>query len=257
MTRFVSKNLLFVLLVATSAQAAGITTADVRVHITGKGCEKLNDVYLVINGDDLDARWVKLNPDKDEGSCHWETNLGERGTISTSIASFSLRAGMMRSGCQRAGADEVRLRASIEFAYSGEGTFRNVKVKIAPPMIASYVRYVHPFAEDRNPIPCREIATFARGQGAISSTKFDDEDVFLHLGAFNPKRQPVGLLLNKVVVDDGTLVLTQDGVVYRMTVQRAKGQMRNAPALSSNAISLDIKILGDLKFERAEFQVIK
>jgi hypothetical protein len=133
-----------------------------------------------------------------------------------------------------------------------------VSVKIEPPMPVSYVRYVRPFAGDRIPgIPCREAATFAKGQGAINNAKLEEEDVYLHLGAFNPKRQPVGLLLNNIVVDTGTLVLTQDGVVYRMTVQRAKGQMRNTPTFSSNAISVDIKILGDLKFERAEFQVIK
>ena len=39
--------------------------------------------------------------------------------------------------------------------------------------------------------------------------------------------------------------------------QRVKGKVRSAPTISSNAISLDIKMLADLKFERAEFQVIK
>jgi hypothetical protein len=131
-----------------------------------------------------------------------------------------------------------------------------VKVKIEPPMITSYVRYVHPFEQDRNPIPCHEFATFAKGQGTISSTKFDDEDVYFDFGPFNAKQAP-GLPLKDIVVDDNTVLLTIDGVVYRLTVQRAKGKVMSAPTLSSNAISLNIKKLVDLKFQRAEFQVVK
>ncbi|HEV7923319.1 MAG TPA: hypothetical protein VGR02_21255, partial [Thermoanaerobaculia bacterium] len=77
------------------------------------------------------------------------------------------------------------------------------------------------------------------------------------LGPADRKGQTLGLLLDDIVVDDGTLVLNRDGVVYRLIVQRAKGKGRSAPTLSSNAISLDIKKLGELKLERAEIEVIK
>src|SRR6185295_2538793 len=119
---------------------------DVRVRVIGDGCKDLKDVYLVINGDDLKGRWVPLEQD---GICRWKTNLGDD-TISTSKASFSLRADMKRSGCKKAEADETEHWANLVFSCC-EGSFRNVKVKIEPPMITSYVRYVHPFEQDRNP----------------------------------------------------------------------------------------------------------
>jgi len=259
MTRFVIKTLVCVLLAATEAQAGGITTANVKVRITGEGCGDLKDVVLVINGHDGKDRRVTLVRDPEFGPderCRWKTDLG-RSTISTTVATFSLRVGPIRTGCQRAGADEEKLFANVEFSYPVEGTFRNVNVKIVPPMQVSYVRYVHPTAEGREPIACREAATLVHGQGAISNATFDGEDVYFDFGAFDANRQRLGLLLNDIVVDDATLLLTRDGVVYRLIVQRAKGKVRSAPTLSSNAISLDITKLADLKFERAEFRVIK
>jgi len=252
-------------LLAAAAVQAGVTTRIVNVSVSGRDCGELNkrDVYLVINGDDREERWVKLDPVKDV-ACSWTKNLGSR-TISTSVATFSLRAGEMRSGCKKADADEETLPATdgknipanIYFSYSSERTFRNVSVKIVPSMPVSYVRYVRPFDPGGHPTPCREAATFARGQGKISNTIFDGEKVNLDFGPLNEKREASGLILNDIVVDDGTLLLTIDGVVFRLTVQNAKGKVGSAPTLSSNAISLNIKKLSDLKFERAEFQVIK
>jgi len=246
------KTLVCVLLAATAAQAA-ITTGKVKVLVTGRRCSELKVVYLVIK-DDAEERWVLLEPD---GPCRWKADLGD-GTISTANAKFSFRAGFIRSGCQKAAADEKALVANVEFSCCAAGTFRNVGVKIDPQMPVSYVRYVQPFPEDRIPgVPCREGATFSHGHGTISNAQFDDEKVFLGLGPFSAKRQDFGILLNDIVVDNGVRVLTRDGVVYRLTVQRAKGAMGSTPTFSSNAITLDIKKLGDLKFERAEFQVIK
>lgn len=253
MTRLVANTLVCVFL-ATAAAQAGITTPYVKVLVTGKHCGELKELFLVINGDDLEERWVKLDP---AGACHWKTDLGA-GTISTSIAFFSLRTGLGRSGCQRASANEVELSANIEFSCCVTDQFRNVRLKIEPPMPFSYVRYVRPFTEDRIAgIPCVEAATLAQGRGAASNTLFSREHVYLQLGTRVPKRQTPGLLLNDIVVDDGVRVLTRDGVVYRLMVQRAKGKMQSPPTTSSNAISLDISKLGDLKFERAEFEVIK
>ena len=253
MIRLVIKTLVCALLAATAAQA-GITTSNVRVLVTGKHCSELKDVYLVIKGNDLEDRWVKLDPD---GTCRWKADLGD-GSISTSVARFSLRADLARSGCQKAAANEAELTANLEFSCCVKGPFRNVSVKIEPPMQVSYARNVRPFAGDRIPgIPCLETAVFAQGQGAIGNAQFDGEDVYLNFGRFDPKRPTLGLLLNNIVVDDGRLVLTLDGMIYRLIVQRAKGKARSAPTLSSNAITIDIKKLSDLKFERAEFEVIK
>lgn len=249
----IAKTLVCVLLAAAAAQAQ-ITTSHVKVLVTGKRCSELKDVYLVINGDDLEDRWVKLDP---AGTCRWTADLGS-GTISTSNARFSLRGDFARSDCQNAAANETELSANLEFACCVQGPLRNVSVKIEPPMPVSYVRDVRPFAGARiRGIRCLERATFSEGQGAISHAQFSGEDIYLQLGPVDRKRQTIGLLLDDIVVDDGTLVLTRDGVVYRLIVQRAKGKGGSAPTLSSNAISLDIKKLGELKFQRAEIEVIK
>jgi len=249
----IAKTFVCVLLAATAAQAQ-ITTSHVKVLVTGRHCGDLKNVFLVINGDDREDGWVKLTS---VGACRWEADLGD-GTISTSVARFSLRADLGRSGCQKAAANEADLTANLEFSCCAAGPSRNVRVKVEPPMPVSYIRDVRPFAGDRKPgIPCRERAMFAEGLASIGNTQFGSENVNLFLGAVGPKPQMPGLLLNDIVVDGGVRVLSRDGVVYRLTVQRAQGKMRSAPTLSSNAISIDIKKLGELKFERAEIEVIK
>ncbi|HEX2121739.1 MAG TPA: hypothetical protein VHL59_08865, partial [Thermoanaerobaculia bacterium] len=241
------KALVCVLLLAATAAQAQITTSRVNVLVTGKRCAELKEVYLVINGEDLEDQWVRLEP---AGTCRWTADLGA-GSISTSIAQFSIRGDLARSDCQKAAANEEALTANLEFACCVQGPLRNVRVKIVPPMPVSYVRAVRPFAGARvRGIPCLERATFSEGEGSIGHTQFTGEDVYLHLGPADRKRQMFGLLLDDIVDDDGPLVLTRDGVVYRMVVQRAKGKARSAPTLSSNAISLDIKKLGELKLER-------
>jgi hypothetical protein len=242
-----------ILLAANLAQAQ-ITTSRVKVRVTGNRCAELKDVYLVINGDDLQERWVKLELD---GTCRWTTDLGD-GSISTSVAAFSLRGDFARSDCQRAAANEEELSANLEFACCVQGPLRNLSVKIEPPMPFSYVRNVHPFAAARvASIKCIERATFADGRGSIGHAQFAGEDVYLHLGPFDRKRPTLGLLLDDVVTGEGNVVLTRDGLVYRLVVQRAKGKSRSAPSLSSNAILLDIRKLGELKLERAEIAVHK
>src|SRR5829696_1463344 len=95
----IAKTLVCVLLAAAAAQAQ-ITTSNVKVLVTGKRCGELKDVYLVINSNDLEDRWVKLDP---AGTCRWAADLGG-GTISTSTAKFSLRTNLARSDCQKAAA---------------------------------------------------------------------------------------------------------------------------------------------------------
>ena len=125
-------------------------------------------------------------------------------------------------------------------------------------MPVSYVREVRPFAGARvRGIKCTETATFEEGQGSIGNARFSGEDVYLQLGPVNQSRPALGLLLDDIVVDDGTLVMTRAGVAYQLVVQRAKGKQQSAPNVSSNAILLDIKKLGALQLDRAEIEVIK
>src|SRR5688572_11129828 len=165
----IARAVVCVLLTAGAAQAQ-ITTSHVKVLVTGKRCSELKDVYLVINGNDLEDRWVKLDP---AGTCRWTADLGE-GTISRSIAQFSLRGDFARSDCQKAAASEEELSANLEFACCAQGPLRNVSVKIEPPMPVSYVRSVRPFAGARVPgiRNCVERATFTAGQGAIGHAQF-------------------------------------------------------------------------------------
>ena len=132
------ETLLCVLLAATAAQAQ-ITTSRVNVLVTGKRCSELKELYLVINGDDLEDRWVPL--DRAPGTCNWTKDLGD-GSISTSIARFSLRGDIARSDCQKAAANEEAVTANIEFACCVQGPLRNVSVKVEPPMPVTYTRDV-------------------------------------------------------------------------------------------------------------------
>jgi hypothetical protein len=248
-----NKTLFFVLLAATAAQAQ-ITTSNVNVRVTGKQCGELKDVYLVINGRDSEEQWVKLEP---AGTCRWKTDLGA-GTISTKSAQFSLRADLARSDCQKAVANETDMTANLEFFCCQPGPFRQVGVKIEPPMQVTYVRNVKPDAKARVPgIPCIEKAKFDAGQGAISSTQFSGEDVYLHFWPVSRKLPMPGLLLNGIVPEKGSRILNRDDVAQRFMVQRAQGKAAIAPTLSSNALSLDLKKLAELKFERAQIEVIK
>jgi hypothetical protein len=250
MTRIVFKTLVFLLLAATAAQAQ-ITTANINVVVTGKHCGELKDVYLVINGNDSEEQWVKLEP---AGTCRWKTDLGD--TISTKSAKFSLRADLARTDCQKAAANETELIANLVFACCALGPLRNVSVKIEPPMPITYVRNVRPSAGARNPgVPCLEQATFTAGQGAIA--QFSGEHVYLHLWPFGPKQQTSGLLLDDIVAGKGPLVMTRADVAQRFMVQRAQGKAAIAPTLSSNALSLDLKKLAEVNFQRAQIEVIK
>lgn len=247
------ETLLCALLAATAAQAQ-ITTSNVNVLVRGKGCGDLKDVYLVVNGKDREENWVMLEP---AGTCRWKADLGN-GTISTKSAQFSLRAGVARSDCQRAAPNETEMSANLEFAFSSQGPPRNVSVKVEPPMPVSYVRDVRPFAGARvRGIPCFEWAKFDDGQVAISNTQFMGEDVYLHFWPAGPKQQTSGLLLNDIDADKGPRVLNRDDVAQRLMVQRAQGKAAIAPTLSSNALTLDLKKLAELKFERAHIEVIK
>jgi hypothetical protein len=248
--RIVIRTLVCFLLAASTAQA-GITTSNVNVVVTGKRCGELKDVYLVINGNDLEDRWIKLEP---AGTCRWTADLGS--TISTTTARFSLRAGVARSDCQKAAANEAKLTANLVFACCSPGL--NVGVKIEPPMRVTYVRNVRPYSGAQIPgVPCFEEATFPEGQGAISSAQFSGEDVYLHFWPAGPKQQTSGLLLDGIVSDKSPRILNRDDVAQRLMVQRAQGKSAIAPTLSSNALSLDLKKLAELKFERAQIEAIK
>jgi len=245
---------LSVLLAAAAAQAQ-ITTSRVNVRVTGARCGELRNVFLVINNRDLEDHWIKLDP---AGTCRWTTDLGESGTVSPALSHFSLRFDSGRTDCHRAAANEQLVVAELEFPCCRQDTLRNVRVTTDPPMPVSYLRDVRPFAESRTgAVRCIERGSFAGGTGAIRHTQFTGEDVFLQLGMSTPKIVMPGLLLDDVVVDDGPLVMTRDDVVYRLTVQRAKGKGRSAPTLSSNAISIDVKKLGELKLRSAEIEVLK
>ncbi len=253
--RIVINTLVFLLLAATTAQA-GITTSNVNVLVTGKRCGELKDVYLVINGNDLEDRWVKLEP---AGTCRWTADLG--GTISTSSAKFSLRAGVARTDCQKAAANEEKLTANLVFACCDQSPLHDMAVKIEPPMPVTYVRNVRPHAASQVPgVPCTEMARFPDGQGAISSAQLSGEDVYLHFWPVSPKRPTPGLLVDDIVgnaAGKGPRILNRADVAQRFMVQRAQGKAASAPTLSSNAYSLDLKKLAELKFERARIEVTK
>jgi hypothetical protein len=248
-------EVLFSVLLAAAGAQAQITTSRGKVLVTGMHCNELKDVYLVVNGNDLAERWVRLDP---AGTCRWTADLGA-GSISTGKARFSLRADRARSDCQRASPNEEEMSADLEFACCVQGPLHSMSVKTVPSMSVTYYRNVRAFAGSRVPgiKDCVEKATFDAGEGSIGQAQFNGEDVYLNYGQYNWKQQPPGLLLNKIVVDGRPLDLTRDDVVFRMTVQRAQGKAGSVPTLSSNAIALENKRLTDLKLERTRIEVIK
>jgi hypothetical protein len=241
-------------LLAASAVQAQITTSRVNVLVTGKRCGELKNVFLVIDGEDLEERWIRLEP---AGTCRWTADLGEE-TLSTKLSYFSLRFDdFARSDCHRAAGSAEKLVAELEFACCAESPLRNLRVKTDAPIPVSYVRDVRPSPTTRvGGIRCTEYGSFSAGGGAIAHTQFSGEDVFLQLGSQEPSKGS-GLLLDDIVPDDGVLELSRDGVVYRLAVQRAQGKVRTPPTLSSNAISIDSKKLSALKLERAQIEVLK
>lgn len=249
-----ARALVCVLLAATAAQAQ-LTTSRVNVLITGARCAELQNVFLVIDGEDLEDQWVRLEK---AATCRWTADLGEDGTLSTALSRFSLRVDFARTDCRQAAANEEKLAAELEFACCRDEPLRNVRVTTQPPMPVSYVRNV---PKDRRArvrgVDCVESGAFLAGTGTIRHTQFSGEDVYLQLGTPVAKPRMLGLLLDDVVANGGALSLTRDGVAYRLIAQRAQGKARSAPTLSSNAIALDIKKLGELKLERAEIEVIK
>jgi hypothetical protein len=254
-------------LFAAAAQAQ-LTTSRVDVHLTGDTCKEIRNVVLVIDDKDVNDR-ITLDPlhDKTHGSCWWTTNLGVDGSYSTTLSHFSLRVDFATKGegartdCHQAGANYDDLAGEIEFRCCSDRHFRDVHVTTDPPMSVSYLRRVPNKSEPRvRGIDCVEVGALAAGTGTIGHTQFPGEHIELQLGTPKPDRKVTGLILNDIndiAAGDGTLILTRDGVVYRLLVQRAKGKMRTVATFSSNAISLDIKKLGELKFRRAEFEVIK
>lgn len=249
-----ARALACVLLAAASAQAQ-LTTSRVNVLITGARCGELQNVFLVIDGEDLEDQWIRL--EKKDG-CHWTADLGEDGSLSTALSRFSLRVDLARTDCRQAAANEEEAVAELEFACCRDEPLRNVRVKTQPPMPVSYVRNV---PRDRRArvrgVDCVETGAFLSGTGMIRHTQFSGEDVYLQLGTPVAKPRMLGLLLDDVVANGGAMALTRDGVAYRLIAQRAQGKARSAPTLSSNAIALDIKRLTELKLERAEMEVIQ
>jgi hypothetical protein len=261
MFRLARSLVCFLLVAAAHAQ---VTTSRVNVTFTG-ACDQITKASLVIDDEDLESLRAPLELDtKYKTRCHWTTELGMNRTLSTALSHFSLRIDLAdqrhgaRTDCHRAAANEESLSAEVAFACCDDAPFRNLRIKTDPAMPVSYLRNV-PKGSDKgaSPIDCIEVGTFIAGAGAIRHTQFSSEKINFQLGTREAKRQTPSLTLNDIVVDDGVLILTRDGMVYRLQVQRAKGKMQSAPTTSPNAISIDITKLGELKFERAEFEVIK
>lgn len=239
-------------LLAAAAVHAQITTSRVDVRITGARCGELQNVFLVMDDDDRQEKWIRLEP---EEACRWSVDLGSSGRFSTALSHFSLRVDFARTDCRRAAANTQDLVAELEFACCNEEQLRNLRVRTTPPMRVSYLRAVP--AVTPKSVKCVEMGILPKSGGAILLAQFGAEDVYLQIGANEPRRKELGLLIDDVASDEGVLVLSRDGVAWRLAVQRAKGKDRNAPAFSPNALSIDIKKLGDLKLERAEIEVIK
>ena len=239
-----------IFLVSTAAQAQ-ITTSRVKVRVTGR-CDGLQNVFLVMDDHDLET----LPLEKTKERCRWTADLGEKRRFSTKLSHFSLRFELGRTDCRQAVAEKKELIAELEFACCSDDPPQHVHVTTEPKMPVSYLRTVskNPDETTRS-VKCTEFGTFPKGSGRIGYAQFDDEKIDILLGIAKPKGEP-GLILNDVGLHGGTVLLRRNGVVYRLIVQRAKGKTSTS-TLSSNAISIDIKKLEELKFESAEFAVIK
>ncbi len=255
-----ARTVVCILLAAAAAQAQ-VTATRVNVHVNGRRCDELKNVFLVIDDVDQDNQWLPLDKD---GTCHWTKKLGEGSSFSTKLSHFSLRADFARTDCHQAAPNEKMLAGDLEFDCCNDDPIQNVHVKIQPPMPVSYLRSVprDPNVDRKRQlqiraIDCTEAGRLRAGTGAIRAMQFSAESIYLQLGTRDPEPKTPGLLLNAIVANDGKQILSFNGMTFRLMVQRGKGKMRSAPGFSSNAITLDIKKLEALKFEQAEFEVIK
>lgn len=249
---------------ATAARG-DVTTSVLHVAINGLGCDKVREVYLVINGRDETQEWIALDPAP--GRCQWTKDLGSDRTFSTAFAHFSLRVGLagtnlVRTDCHKAAGSEKKvgneetLVADLDFGCCNEEPIRDVTIRMTPSLAVSYLRDVAREKHKRS-IRCQEVGFLRGGSGTIRSAQFGGEDVYLQFGLAKADRKSLGLLVDDLPKHEPgvPIVLTQDGIAYRLTVQRAKGKSKTTPNLSSNAIDIDIQKLGDLRVEHAEVTV--
>lgn len=240
-----------VCLLLPAAAQGQVTTSNVHVRINGPDCGKLQDVFLIM--DDEDNGWIKLN--KAPGDCEWEKKLGQDRSFLTSHSHFSLRYDSGRTDCRQAAPNknEKDLVGELEFNCCSGDPLRNLRVTTDPRMPISYVRHVGRDRQAPRSIDCNEGGIFDKGTGPISYVQFSDENVYIEFGTPAPKLRLQGLSLNAVVAGGDTVVLQRNGVVYRLAVQRAKAKTKTGmPTFSSNAISIDVKKLGDLKLDHVE-----
>jgi hypothetical protein len=235
-------------LFAAGVAQAQVTTSNVWVRINGPGCSEVRNVSLVM--DDDDPTWFTLD---NTGACVWTADIGDANRFSTKYSHFSLRFDSGRMDCRQATASG--LVAQFQFFYSGPAPFHDLRVTTEPSMPVSYLRRLEP--NQQGGIACTEVGAFPAGSGQILRTQLSGEKIDLQFGLSEPKRPILGLLLNGIVIDKGTLILKRDGVTYRLLVQRAQGKAWIAPTLSSNAISLDDERLDQLKLKRVEIASIK
>ena len=239
-------------LFASAAAQAQITTSKINVSVSGEHCSEMKDVYLIIDGDDFNGRWVKL---KNVEDCQWTKNLTD--TLSTALSYFSLRFNFGRTDCHKAIPDLGEFAAKLEFVCCSPARLRNLSLNIEPQMPVSYIRDVHKNPQSRiGAIDCVEFGTFLEGTGEIQRTQFSDEKIYLQLGRTKANRRKLGLPLNDLAGGRDALVLTRDGLTFELAAYRAKGRT-NTPTLSSNAISIDLKQFDQLKLKSVEFAVIK
>lgn len=248
--RLLGAGALFVFVAAADAQ---VTTKELEITVLAEECPGAISVVMRDDVSAVPAERISETP------CLWKASLPR--TISTAISRFSLRVGLGKSRTECHVAEPVlgERKASLVFFWWNMAPVFEVTISASTTMHVSYMREVSAdvprVLAAKETVPCTETGSFPRGSGVIKHVEFGSEDLRLQFGLAAPDtRSATGLLIDDL--PQGRYTMTRDDVVYRFTIQQARGD-KSRPRLSPDAIDIDHASLAKAGLNAVEIEVKK
>lgn len=228
-----------------------VTTTSLDIRLSGKGCEEIREIWVVIQGEDAESTW---RPARFVENCHWTATAVRR--FSTEYAFFSLRFDDARTECHKSEAVFPATGdpyAKLAFDCCISKPFRQVTLAPTPSMPISYMRLVSEkvpgIPKHTDSRPCIEYGTFEE-PGTIGYLQYGAEELFLQPGLARANKKMTALNINVLpeVQKGKSISLTADDIRHRLGIQRLKGY-RSAPRLPLTAMELDADYLKRLELK--------